>query len=376
MRHAIFLFVLAAGASGCKSVDCGPGTIERNGTCDPSTIATGSAACGDGTMLVGDRCEPILPPTSCDPSTTTEMTDPDTGVIVCVGTGGPGGCSGTFACPQPSSGKTTFCGQLYDITDNSKFQATDHMPTGAPCQGTETTGPCALKITPFDALAFGQSPSTTQPLANGGTDIDDCGRFRVKDIAQPSSPFIGLGIDDRTATMIGDPGGITNTTGVAAAAVPDGAITNQEAWIAPKATTDMWAASGGPPVANGIYVGIFRAHKCDSNNKNCTGDAFANQAGAAFTLATAGPLTSDDYYFQAAEVGHTTIDPNATATGVNGTGLLKNASVTNGINYTAQGGLTDTTDCKWDTKAAASIPNIVFFQVYRPVNQLSHQCTE
>jgi len=375
MRHAIFLFVLAAGASGCKSVDCGPGTIERNGTCDPSDITTGSASCGAGTMLVGDRCEPILPPTSCDPATTTETTDPDTGVIVCVGTGN-GGCSGTFACPAPTSGKTTICGQLYDITDNSKFQGDN--PTGAACQGGETTGPCALKITPYDALAFGGSPTTTQPLNHGAVEIDDCGRFRVRDIAQPQSPYIGLGIDDATATVVGDPGGITNTTGIAAAAVPDGTITNQEAWIAPKATTDMWTASAGtgaPTVANGIYVGIFRAHKCDQNNNNCTGDKFANQAGVSFTL-TGGPLTNDDFYFQAAEVGHTMIDPAQNATGVNGTGLLKNATVMNGLMYSGQGGLTDTTNCKWDIKAAASVANIVFFQVYRPINQPGRQCTE
>ncbi|MBV8756589.1 MAG: hypothetical protein JO257_04925 [Deltaproteobacteria bacterium] len=373
MRHAIFLFVLAAGASGCKSVDCGPGTIERNGTCDPSDESTGSAACGDGTALIGDRCEPILPPTKCDPATTAEMPDPnDPSVTICVGTGG-GGCSGTFACPTPMSGKTTICGQLYDITDNSKFQGPS--PMGAPCQGTETTGPCALKITPYDALAFGGMPTTTQPLANGGFEIDDCGRFRVKDIAQPSSPFIGLGIDDRNATMVGDPAGVTNTTGVAAAAVPGGTVTNQEAWIAPKATTDMWQTSGGPPVSGGIYVGIFRAHKCDPNNNNCTGDKFANQAGVTFTL-SGSTLPNDDYYFAPAEVGHTMIDTNASSTGVNGTGLLKNASVSNLINYSGTGGLTDTTNCKWDTKAAASIPNIVFFQVYRPVNQLGKQCTE
>ena len=48
MRFAIILFVVAAAASGCKSVDCGPGTIERNGTCDPAIRAPGTASCGVG----------------------------------------------------------------------------------------------------------------------------------------------------------------------------------------------------------------------------------------------------------------------------------------------------------------------------------------
>ena len=371
MRHAIFLFVLAAGASGCKSVDCGPGTIERNGTCDPADIATGSATCGEGTILVGDRCEPELPPTTCDPSTTAEMPDPNNpGVTICVGTGG-GGCTGTFACPTPTSGKQTICGQIYDITDNKPFQG---AATGALCTGSETTGPCALKIGSYDALLFGMNPSDPNAvLPNGGVEIDDCGRYRVKNITPPTA-FIGLGFDDKNATMVGDPAGITNTTGVATLASPDTATNGLEAWIAPKATTDMWTASGGPPVSAGIYVGIFRAHKCDATGL-CTGDKFANQPGVTMYLGTQ-PLTNDDYYFTAAETGHTTIDAAATVTGANGTGLLKNASVGNLTNYTGNGGITDTTNCRWESKAAASLPNIVFFQVYRKVNVPTKQCME
>lgn len=373
MRHAIFLFVLVAGASGCKSVDCGPGTIERNGTCDPADNTAGTAGCGSGTVLVGDRCEPVLPPTMCDPSTTTEMPDPnDPSVTICVGTGGPGGCSGTFACPTPTQGKQTICGQLYDVTDNSKFQG---AATGSLCSGSETTGPCALKITPYDALAFGGMPNTTPPLANGGVDIDDCGRYRVKDITQPASPYIGLGIDDKGATTVGDPGGITNTTGVATTAVPDSTTNGLEAWIAPSTTTDMWTSTGGPPVSGGIYVPIFRAHKCDATGNNCTGDKFANQAGVTITK-SGSTVPANDYYFPPTQVGHTSIDMNATATGVNGTGLLTNASVNDSLAYSGTGGLSDTTNCKWDLKAGASVANIVFFQVYRPVNQVGHQCTE
>jgi len=378
MRHAIFLFVLAAGASGCKSVDCGPGTIERNGNCEPADSMLGTAGCGSGTVLVGDRCEPVLPPTQCDPSTTTEMPDPnDPSVILCVGTGGPGGCAGTFACPTPAQGKQTICGQLYDITDNSKFQAMDHMPTGALCSGSETTGPCALKITPYDALAFGKAPNMTPPLANGGTDIDDCGRYRVKDITLPASPYIGLGIDDRTATTVGDPNGITNTTGVAVGELADSVYNGLEAWIAPKATTDMWTSTGGPPVSNGIYVAIFRTHKCDSNGNNCTGDKFANQMGVAITKSTI-TVPANDYYFPPAQTDHTSIDMTAMVTGVNGTGLLTNANLNSDppLAYSGTGGITDPASCKWDSKSAADVPNIVFFQVYRPVNVPGQQCTQ
>ena len=66
------------------------------------------------------------------------------------------------------------------------------------------------------------------------------------------------------------------------------------------------------------------------------------------------------------------IDAAATATGMNGTGLLTGASVNDSLVYSGTGGITDTTNCKWENHAAASLPTIVFFQVYRPMNQVGH----
>ena len=373
MRSAIYIFVLAASSSGCsKSVDCGPGTIERNGTCAPADETTSTALCGSGTQLEGTVCVPLFPPTVCDPATTTADLDPSTGVTTCIGNGTGGGCSGAFACPQPASGKQTICGQLYDAETNMPFQATG--ATGTKCTTGATTGPCALSVTAYDAIAFGMNPSTATPLANGGTYIDDCGRYRVTDITQPSSPFIGLGFDDAMAANMG-PNGVTNTTGVATPAVADTATKDLEAWIATKATTDGWTSSGGPPVSGGIYVGIFRAHKCDETTGMCTGDRFANQSGVTITK-SGSTLPNNDYYFNATDTTRTTIDPAATATGSNGTGLLTGASVNDSLVYSGTGGITDTTNCKWETHAAASLPQIVFFQVYRPMNQLGKTCNQ
>lgn len=372
MRPAIFLFVLAAASSGCKSVDCGPGTIERNGTCAAADETTGTAACGSGTMLDGDRCVPVLPPTICDPATTTEMPDPtDPSITICVGNGMGGGCGSPLACPAPAAGKQTICGQLYDAATNMPFQAMG--ATGAKCTTATTTGPCALTVTPYDALAFGNAPTMTPPLANGGTYIDDCGRYRITDITQPGSPYIGLGFDDANAANMG-PTGVTNTTGVATTATPDTATKDLEAWIVTKATTDAWTASGGPPVSGGVYVSIFRTHKCDATG-TCTGDKFANQAGVTITK-NGSTVPNNDYYFTASETGRTTIDMAATATGMNGTGLLTGASVNDSIIYAGTGGITDTTNCKWEPHAAASLANIVFFQIYRPMSQVGHTCNQ
>src|ERR1051325_6232318 len=51
-------------ASGCKSVDCGPGTAEKNGSCVPSSETVGTAKCGPFTELHGDTCVPRFSPTT------------------------------------------------------------------------------------------------------------------------------------------------------------------------------------------------------------------------------------------------------------------------------------------------------------------------
>src|SRR5439155_26452443 len=126
--------------------------------------------------------------------------------------------------------------------------------TGTKCAAGATTGPCALRIDAYDAQQFAMNPTTAQPLANGGVYIDDCGRFRVTDISIPSTPLIGLGIDDANAANMG-PGGVTNAVGIAlpvtATSSMGTASDGVEDWIVKSSTTDAWAASGGPTIAQG-----------------------------------------------------------------------------------------------------------------------------
>ena len=367
MRYLILLASMSsAGAAGCNNTECGPGTIAKAGKCEPADVTTGAAMCGPFTELQGDKCVPMFPPTVCDPSTTTPDVDPTTGVTTCVGTGG-GGCSAPFACPTPSSGtKQTICGQLYDLETNQPFAAP--QASGAKCGTPTSSGPCALMIQAYDAIAFGMDPMTAQPLTNGGVEIDDCGRYRVKDIDIPSGPFIGLGIDDANTTNMG-PMGVTNTTGVATPK-SGGAVTKDlEAWIVKASTTTSWQTTGGPPLSGGIYVAIFRTHKLGN------GDPLANQAGVSITK-SGSTSPANDYYFVSTETNHTNIDAAATATGVNGTGLFTNASVNDNLVYSGVGGIADTVNCKWETHAAASLPFIVFLQVYRPQNQIGKTCSQ
>src|SRR5262245_31751286 len=113
MRDPLILVALLAplSATGCKQIECGEGTIERNGSCEPADNTADNGMCGPFTELRGDRCAPIFDPTQCDPATTMEVTD-ENGVTTCVGTS-TGGCDGIFACPTPTGAtKQTICGQI------------------------------------------------------------------------------------------------------------------------------------------------------------------------------------------------------------------------------------------------------------------------
>lgn len=348
----VLLALLTALLASCKGVDCGDGTTERDGICVPSNETIGTAKCGPFTELQGDLCVPMLPPTVCDPSTTEPEVD-SMGVTTCIGTGA-GGCSATFACPKPATGKQTICGQIYDFENNQPFAESNAM--GRQCGAGATSGPCALAIKAYDAVAFATNGGGQ--LATGAVYIDDCGRYRVPDITlpPPTSPFIALGFDDAT---IPGPGGVTNATGVATGAAADAATRDLEAFIVRKATSDQWA--GGPPAldaTHGIFAPIYRGHR--------TGTDLV--AGVQFTfgpMASPPPTMTDinrDFYF-AAEA-RTALNAAANATGVNGTVLVTGANL--GEIYSGQGGNL-AAGCRWDIHGGASVGFVVFIQIFRPI---------
>jgi hypothetical protein len=374
MRVASLMFLAFAttAAPACKSIECGTGTIERDGTCAPSDETVGTAECGPFTTIMGNQCVPIYPPTICEPGTTTEDTGSD-GVTTCRGTGGPAGCNSDIPCPNPSSGKQTICGQIYNFEDNTKFQG---AATGAACAGTETTGPCALQIVAYDAVAFAHNstmmpPVATTPQAVGKVVIDDCGRYAVEDITPPGTPFLALGFDDRGQPL--GPTGVTVTTGVALPSAADTKTQKFEAFVLDQSVIGTWTASGGPSFANGIYASVFRAHTCDDGT--CIGDSFANQSGVQITKSSV-VNGANDFYFLAAD-GMTRQHVDAVnSTSANGTGLLINASVDDSLAYSGTMGITDTTNCQWESHAAANVPGLLFIQIYRKTRKLGKTCTE
>lgn len=352
------LGLLLALAASCKSIDCGDGTAERDGTCVPANETIGTATCDPATTeLHGTVCTAKVQRT-CDPDTTEDVVDIN-GAHICVGLGG-SGCSAKIACPPPAAGKQTICGQLYDFENNEPFA--EAGATGAQCADNVTTGPCALGIKSYDAVVFAMTGGGE--LATGPVYIDDCGRYKIPDITQPGPPgFIALGIDDKAGT----PGisGVTNPVGVTATAAPNTITRDFEAFIVRGATVQGWGAvtgtPGTPSLMGGIYAPVYRGHR--------TGTDLAT--GVTVTVAPMSMPTSmttsmaRDFYFGPTDATRTTLDGAANATGMNGTALWNGATLAEVYSGTG-GGLPS--QCLWEVHAAAAIAGVIFVQIFRPMN--------
>ena len=358
----VALFVVLAGSafasSGCKSVECGDATIERNGVCVPADEVVDPAICGPFTVLVGGHCVPMFPPTVCDETSTNDQLDDATGVVTCIGT------AAGFSCPSPDSGKMTICGQLYDLETGAEFKDANAQCTQ--CATSTETGVCSIGIRSLDAVKFALDP--TDPgaaLASDAVYLDDCGRFKVANITLPTAnPFVALAIDDANPANRG-PAGTTNAIGIATAKAAGVALKNFEGFVAPSATTTKWAASGGPSIASGMYVALFRAMS--------TG--FANQAGVSI-LRNGQAIANDDHYFQPGLAVRTTVDPAASLTGANGTVLVTSsdsAGVQLGKPYGAAPGPLPAA-CAWEGHAGVVLAGLLFVQIFRPIDATGQTC--
>jgi hypothetical protein len=270
----------------------------------------------------------------------------------------------TWTCPAPSgASKQTVCGQLYDLETGATLVGS----TATTCTTPTPSGPCSLAIEVYDAVNLGNGGAVHAPLAHGAIEIDGCGHYRVTDVdVSASGPYLALLVDDATGY------GLDGTTVPSAVATPKtaGAATDAlEVWIAKQSTTAQWEASGGPPLANGVFVPMFRAHQAGTPNS----DPLEAQSGV--TLTKAGQESAEDYYFAANAMDRTTIDSTAVETGVNGTALASGASISDLLVYSGVGGIADEASCRWEMRAAMSVPNTVFVQVFRPVNVFGQTCS-
>lgn len=331
---------------GCDALDCGPGTIEKNGSCAPADDDPSAAQCGAGTVLgPSGKCE-AEEVVVCDPDTTVEQEDPATHVITCVGTGETG-CNSPIACPAPSAGRITICGRLYDTQTGAPIE--DAGATGAVCPGTPTAdGPCSLKMQFFDAVEFAGNPTGATPQTPaGGLTIDTCGRFRASDLPEASLGFMGVAVDDANGTADRH-----KLTGVALANGDALPARNVSAYATRNETDTTWtsgaALAGQSFATRGALLMVFR-HRGEG-----VADVTARRGNQA--------VPNDDYYFtDASTLTRNNVD---TATGRNKTGMNGAVLVLDATHavssYDGVGG--EPATCQWPSNLAAAVLGVVFVQ--------------
>ena len=307
------LVTAAAGLSNlsCSAVECGSGTIERDGLCFPADDITTPAGCGGigpfATVLGLDgKCEAETP-TICDEDTTREEIDMDTGVTTCIGTAG--GCGSEIDCTAPSANRATVCGRIWDTgTDTLIAQAAQNpeMPCGTPT----TDGPCSLRVRFFDAVDFAANPMGAMPLSpEGGVYQDGCGRFRGHNMQRATLGFIGIGVDDAPGITPAVP---HVTTGVALANEAANPARGFRAYSTTVQTDTDWHTSsmiGGQTFAQRGVLAIVYHYKG------------VPQAGVT-ARRNGNPIPTEDFYFSDTGVARTTVAAAQTSTGANGTALV------------------------------------------------------
>jgi hypothetical protein len=338
----VFVVAAAIGSASCQSaVECGPGTMERDGVC---VIPEGCAdvprsACGDFTHLdpIEGQCLPDLAPAFCDPDTTSEEPGDD-GVIRCVGTATY--CT-AIGCPQPDPGKITICGRVIDA-ENGQLVA--GASTGVRCTSPDQGGACALSVKVYDALAFADDPVGSPELAYDEVVVNDCGYYSIRNLAPPELGYVGIGVDDGVA----DDDHVLS--GVAQAAAANQRLDDLNLYAVRSATDARWTTSAGNPFGQtfsqqGAYLAIF----LDADRQPVAG-VTVTENGA--------PQPAQDYYFSDVDpLARMTVDPAQTTTGANGSALLIGSVLSN---HSGTGGLP--ADCFWPSNLATTISGVVFVQ--------------
>ncbi len=265
MRRWVGACALVVAATGCEGPVCGPGTIERNGTCEPGNSSDGAnGLCGQFTHFdpASQRCEVDYPPTVCDPTTDAVMSVD--GPTVCVSGGSP--CP--IGCSRPSPGYASVCGSLYDV-ETSESVADFDVGSCDPSAPT-ATGPCSIGLRFYDALDLAQDPSTAQPLVPGGFRLLGCGSFAAQDLPAPPSGFLAVIADDAGTADV------YVQSGTVLPAISGSRLAFKSLYVVRRTTDAMWTQSGRRPVRRSDLRGCRRlpARSTAQRLARCPGSRF------------------------------------------------------------------------------------------------------
>ncbi len=263
----------------------------------------------------------------------------------------PASCAVPLPCPLPTAGKLTICGAIHDLETDAPLASPGD---GAACHASDG-GPCALRVTFYDALEYATGPTTAVPKRPGALLVDTCGRFRATDLPEASFGFIAVEVDD--------------PVGGADALIPTFISTSNEdgqrgvahrAYRTRRTSAATWTAAAGlatPLAQSGVLAMGFRYHGVP-------------RAGVRPRRSSAATVL-DALYFADGGATRTTIGLGATATGPDGTALVT-AAGPSPDNYDGLGA--EPAGCSWPPRLAARIPGGVMVDARDPVRPDGTPC--
>lgn len=252
-------------------------------------------------------------------------------------------CSIPLPCPPPDAGKATVCGWIHDAETDGIIPTEN--PTRQSCSGLTSTGPCSLRVRYFDALDFAGNPSGALPIVPESSMVDDCGRFRALNLPRPQFGFLAIAVDDAPGITPVTPHRLTSVTVPNALATP-GIV---RAYSTRVSTDVMWHASsavGGMTFAQrGALVKVF---------------TYRGQPRAGVAVRQSGAtIPNNDFYFSDTGITRTTIAPQQTSTGANGSVLIINVDTPTGHDGVGA----EPSGCVWPAKLGAATPGVVWIDL-------------
>lgn len=254
----------------------------------------------------------------------------------------PSNCMMDLPCPSPDDGRATICGRLWDIETDQTIMGSN--PSGGSCGFTQD-GPCSMSVRFFDALDFAQDPMNAQPLQAESVIVDDCGRFRGRNIMRATFGFIGVVVDDATGTA--DRHAPTAVVTSNAIASPERSM---RAYLTRRTTDQAWTAAsglgGGPTFSErGALLNVFTYHGVP-------------RAGVQIRRNGSNVPAAESFGFADPGVTRSMLDPQQDTTGPNGSVLVINSPTP--IAHDAVGG--EPPGCIWPSQLGASTPGVILMQ--------------
>lgn len=332
-------FVTMGAQCADSGVRCGYGTIVVNGLCVPEPAS--AIWCDPGTVFDAETssCVAASTPTECGYG---GVADDSGGTVVC-SCPGLSDCQVPLPCPAAADMRVTVCGQLVDAETRQPVRAA--APTGMPCDPANPTadGPCSLRLRAYDAVDLATNGAMGIPLGAVDTLVDDCGRFRLRDVEYPASAdFVGITADD-----VGAPDNVV-LSGLIREIAPARGYPDNTIMVVRHTTDQAWTTNAGNPFGSATFSergALLARYVYDSTP---TSGVSATSAGLIV------PANRAFYFADTDSSQATTVDPNLTQTGANGSALLVDSGL---VMHSGSGGLPG--ECDWASNLAVSVPGLI-----------------